>query len=680
MSSTLRWSGGVIEGFYGRPWSASERSTLLDWMVRFGLKTYFHAPKDDPHHRTLWRVPLPVAEADGLEARIAACRDRGIDLVFAIHPGLDIRYGSERDVALLIARFEQVVQCGGRHVAVLFDDIPGTLAADDAAMFESLAAAQASVANQVQAWLAGQGQGGRLLLCPTAYCTRMANAHLGGEGYLAELGRHLHPEVDVLWTGPEIISRELSPEHLVGVGRLLQRPPVIWDNLFANDYDADRFFVGPYAGRPVEIAPFVRGLLLNPNNELPLNFVPLHTLGRFLTSLEATEPATAWQPRQALMEGIADWHAAFELLSPDAIAVSPDELLLLADCFYLPHEHGETANELLSDVTALLNASPCLWGEAGVATRQRLADLEHFTMRLADLRERSLLHAMSRRLWALREELSLLRQRLDNLERASRGAPLRPDDDHLPGTFRGGFVADLRRLLPFPRRQADQPGAKTRPTAGGLPLLRLARPDDLAACYRVCLETGDHGADGTPYYPDDADALGRIFVGPYLAFEPELSFVLEDDQGVCGYVLATTDSRKFFERYEREWRPDLVARFPEPFGDAASWSRAQQVHYEYHHPDYHCPEPYEQYPAHAHIDLVPRAQGLGYGGPMMRLIVAELHRRGVAGVHLGVSGRNQRALRFYARLGFEELGKTGAPGAEVIYLGLRISAEKESPT
>ena len=34
-----------------------------------------------------------------------------------------------------------------------------------------------------------------------------------------------------------------------------------------------------------------------------------------------------------------------------------------------------------------------------------------------------------------------------------------------------------------------------------------------------------------------ADALGRLFVGPYLAFEPELSLVLEDARGICGYAL-----------------------------------------------------------------------------------------------------------------------------------------------
>ena len=78
--------------------------------------------------------------------------------------------------------------------------------------------------------------------------------------------------------------------------------------------------------------------------------------------------------------------------------------------------------------------------------------------------------------------------------------------------------------------------------------IRLARPDDQAAAYYVCLKTGDHGRDGESFYQDDPDALARIFVGPYLAYEPQLSLVVEDDQGVCGYALAAFDSWAFYAR------------------------------------------------------------------------------------------------------------------------------------
>src|SRR3954453_15033283 len=143
-------------------------------------------------------------------------------------------------------------------------------------------------------------------------------------------------------------------------------------------------------------------------------------------------------------------------------------------------------------------------------------------------------------------------------------------------------------------------------------LIRPAQPGDDSGAYRVCLKTGDHGQDGTPFYQEDPDALGRIFVGPYLAFEPELSFILEDDQGICGYALGAFDSRAFYARYDAEWRPDLCARFPAPEGDPRGWTRVQQVYAWYHDPDYFCPEPYECYPSHLHIDLLARARKRGY--------------------------------------------------------------------
>jgi hypothetical protein len=76
-------------------------------------------------------------------------------------------------------------------------------------------------------------------------------------------------------------------------------------------------------------------------------------------------------------------------------------------------------------------------------------------------------------------------------------------------------------------------------------VIRPARPGDEPGAYYVCLKTGDYGKDGEPFYREDPDALGRIFVGPYLACEPELSLILEDSQGICGYALGAFDSKIF---------------------------------------------------------------------------------------------------------------------------------------
>lgn len=209
--------------------------------------------------------------------------------------------------------------------------------------------------------------------------------------------------------------------------------------------------------------------------------------------------------------------------------------------------------------------------------------------------------------------------------------------------------------------------------------IRLARPEDLTAAYHVCLKTGDHGRDGEPYYTDDPDALGRIFVGPYLTFEPALSWLLEDEQGVCGYTLAAFDSRDFYARYERQWRPVLCQQFPLPAGDPATWSRAQMVHSWYHHPDYYCPEPYDLYPSHMHIDLLERARGQGIGRRMIEQGLAALAQRGSPGVHLCVSAQNTPALAFYDRLGFHELSRTGSPPTINIYFGRQFDSPISTP-
>lgn len=185
------------------------------------------------------------------------------------------------------------------------------------------------------------------------------------------------------------------------------------------------------------------------------------------------------------------------------------------------------------------------------------------------------------------------------------------------------------------------------------------------------MKTGAHGADGEALYGDDPDALGRIFVGPYLAFEPDSSLILEDRAGVCGYALGALDSRSFYERYDREWRPQLVARFPMPGGDPATWTRLQLVHSWYHRPSYDCPEPYEHHPSHIHIDLLARARGLGNGRRMMEAVIETLAARGSPGAHVGVSVRNDRALGFYRRLGFRELLRTGSRTDGTVYLGKR---------
>ena len=208
--------------------------------------------------------------------------------------------------------------------------------------------------------------------------------------------------------------------------------------------------------------------------------------------------------------------------------------------------------------------------------------------------------------------------------------------------------------------------------------IRVYKDGDEAAAYYICMKTGDHGGDGEPFFRADPDALGRLYVAPYLRFEPGLALFLEDKEGVCGYALGARDSKQFYDRYEREMRPSLVADFPDPKGDSAAWNRVEETYSFYHHPDYFLPDPYEQYPGHLHIDLLPRAQGGGWGRFMIETLLNRMRSLGLPGVHLGMSGVNHTAYGFYRHLGFEELARTGEGEGESIYLGLKFRSQSET--
>ncbi len=427
---------GVIEGFYGPPWTPAERRQLFDELAEAGLRTYFYAPKDDLKHRALWREPYTGAEADALADAIEGCHARGLEFIYGLSPGLDLRYVQDAELTALQARFAQVLGLGGNHCALLFDDVPDGLRAEDQARFGSLAAAQCHVANAVWAWMRSRAPGARLLFCPTAYCGRMARQGLGGPGYLDALGRGLDPGIDVCWTGAEIVSPTIPVDHVRDLQRTLRRKPLIWDNLYANDYDARRFYCGPYAGRPLALREDVAGILLNPNGEFPLNEVPIRTFGAFVRA------EGHWNARAAYLEALEAWLPRFDTV---AHPITLGDLVLLGDCFYLPHEDGPEAAALLASAQHLLGAPPDTRGGDLAAFRDRAARLRRVCAAVADLRDRALCHALFRSVWELREELDLLLAGV-SVWHQDPGAPLR-SDSHLPGTYRGSLVARLQGLI-----------------------------------------------------------------------------------------------------------------------------------------------------------------------------------------------------------------------------------------
>ncbi|MFE5308190.1 GNAT family N-acetyltransferase [Isoptericola sp. NPDC056605] len=179
------------------------------------------------------------------------------------------------------------------------------------------------------------------------------------------------------------------------------------------------------------------------------------------------------------------------------------------------------------------------------------------------------------------------------------------------------------------------------------------RPTDRDALYDVCLRTGDSGEDATGLYAD-GDLLGHVYLGAYLELEPDLARVLRREDGTpLGYCVATASTADFERRCEESWWPALRRRYAAPAEDDASPDAPllRAIH-----ATSRTTAPWlDEFPAHLHVDLLPEAQGGGRGRRVLEAVLDGVAAAGAPGIHLGVGGRNVRAIGFYEHLGFRTL-------------------------
>jgi len=193
--------------------------------------------------------------------------------------------------------------------------------------------------------------------------------------------------------------------------------------------------------------------------------------------------------------------------------------------------------------------------------------------------------------------------------------------------------------------------------------IRRYRERDLPALYDICLLTGDAGEDATGTI--DEELLGHFFAAPYAVLEPDLTFVATADGQPCGYILGTADSTAFEREARQRWFPSVAQRYPQrPDSDVTREAMMIRLL----HSGYLAPAFADAYPAHLHINLLPVAQGQGMGTRLMETFCSALRARDVPGVHLGVDRRNERALRFYPRLGFEVIDDR----QPAVYFGMKL--------
>ena len=268
---------GVVEGFYGTPWTKEERSCLFQRMYRWRLQYYMYAPKDDCKHRADWREAYTEIELATFKQLHLSAEHNNVEFIYALSPGLNVSFSNPADRKSLLDKLKQLQSVGIKSFAILFDDIERNLSEEDSDKFSSAAEAQADLTNEIYLQT---GEPRVFLFCPTEYCGSHVS-EADGSPYLSVIGEKLHTNIRIMWTGNRVISNRISTKSIKKLIKIIKRRPVIWDNLHANDYDQRRLYIGPYAGRSMRLLAYLSGILSNPNNEFEMNYVPLYTLGAY---------------------------------------------------------------------------------------------------------------------------------------------------------------------------------------------------------------------------------------------------------------------------------------------------------------------------------------------------------------------------------------------------------------
>ncbi|MEW9668851.1 beta-N-acetylglucosaminidase domain-containing protein [Ammoniphilus sp. 3BR4] len=282
---------GIVEGYYGSPWSLEERKRALSILSSQKMNTYVYAPKNDRYHRDKWDSLYPPEELGQLSSLAYDCQKYHVDMIFAVSPGLSIQYTSNEHANLLFDKYKQVYDIGVRHFGLFFDDIPLSLFHEsDRAAFPSLTDAHIHFIQKVFAKLKQLDEGNSLVVCPTQYFGK------GDEEYIRRLGQEVPEEVDILWTGRTICSPEIDIREARIFYEQTGHQPLFWDNYPVNDANMrDEMHIGPFLNRHPLLYLHSTGLIANVMEYPEASLIPLITIAHYLWNPAAYQPSESFE-------------------------------------------------------------------------------------------------------------------------------------------------------------------------------------------------------------------------------------------------------------------------------------------------------------------------------------------------------------------------------------------------
>lgn len=280
---------GYIEGFYGPTWENEKRLSVMSLMTKYGMNTYYYAPKDDVYHREKWRELYPEKDLEDLKALYNKASENYLDFNWCVGPGLTYKYTSDEDFTLLIEKIKSIYNIGVRNFGLLLDDIPWEFQyTEDAEKYDGIVDAHIDLVNRTYNELKRFDSSIKLTVCPTQYS--------GDENgyYVSKFGKFIPSDVKMFWTGEEICSRVLTVRESQELFRATDHKPLFWDNYPVNDCEMfQEMHLGAIIGRDKDLYKHCEGLISNVMEYAECSKIPLMTIADYLWNPVQYNPETS---------------------------------------------------------------------------------------------------------------------------------------------------------------------------------------------------------------------------------------------------------------------------------------------------------------------------------------------------------------------------------------------------
>ena len=299
---------GLVEGYYGNPYSKENRMGLFEMFGRQKMNVYIYGPKDDAYHKSKWREEYPAAQAAQITEYVNAAKANKVEFVWAIHPGEDIQW-NDTDRANIVNKLKAMCKLGVRTFAVFWDDLWN----DDGSHGDEQAELMNYIAQQLEAAYPDVKP---MIICPTQYNRGWANAV-----YLPALGDIMNTDINVMWTGNSVVDM-INKGDMEWINGQIKRKAYIWLNYPVSDYCIDHLLMGPTYGNDLDIADMMSGFVANPMEYAEASKVSLFSIGDYTWNMPAYNADASWEA--AMKYIMPENYEAFRFFCENNIDLGPN--------------------------------------------------------------------------------------------------------------------------------------------------------------------------------------------------------------------------------------------------------------------------------------------------------------------------------------------------------------------